>query len=97
MQYATLKGKDGKDISVPTSQFRLNENQAAYIVGLDFDDLGGLVEIQDRPGFESFHMGKLSEINFIMQCQLTNSLVLDGFPLDECPDPEVTIVTALNN
>jgi hypothetical protein len=90
-----LKDPSGKGRHVPYRQYVLNENQQFAVIALDFEDLGGVVEIKDHPGIESQHIGKLSEQNFIFSQQIKNSLLIDDWDFEQYPDPEVLLLTKI--
>lgn len=96
MEYRTTKKDNGEPgFTFPMSIFTLNPDQQAMVLGVDFEAVGGM-KMEDAPGFESMHIGKLSEQGFVFNCQLGNSLVKDGFPLDQHPDPEIIITSRIN-
>lgn len=80
-------------ITVPYAQYGLNERQIINVIPLP-SEIAALIEVE---GFETWHWGKLSELNFIMECQTRNSLIMDNWNFELYPNPEIVILNKLTH
>lgn len=80
-------------IKIPYCQYALNETQVINVIPVHTEIAANI----QADGFETMHWGKLSELNFIMECQTRNSLTLDNWDFRRFPDPEIVILSKIHS
>lgn len=96
IQKITVKGSESG--SVPTieadiAQYTLNTSQQFCALSIDFNQYP--ISFDDYAGIKYEKTGKLREQSTIFQQQIENSLQLDSWNFDTCPNPEIVIITNL--
>lgn len=80
-------------VTLPHAQYALNDKQLINALPIDGNCVTSIVVEH----YETQRWGPLSQLNFITQAQMINSLRLDDWDFDQYPDPEIFILNFKEN
>lgn len=96
--YIAFRHKDGRNMNVPMSLYRLNSrNEMFVVIAADFGNNYEEIEIiTDFDNLQFSFAGKLNEQDYINKNRIMATLLSDGWDWQKYPDPEIVLLKNLD-